>query len=470
MNHCTKVTTLVRRFCLLLTHFIHLYLLGIFPLINVPTGQNGNHFSAFLFLGGNWTLTLNRTSNGPDRIASIIDLTGLSTYASLGFTSNSTAPEDKNFIGPPLASILICDPQMNVSGGQVTLYQNRSLLVTSANRSAVGNIPIPAARVLLSQSLLEAISVREPYGDTSTSINYIAASLFMSDPTIDDTSRPFGIPPLKLDAINQKMDIFLASAAKAYTDGYRSAGQLSLGDFRTISVAAMGQRQRLKLITSRPLWITTIGIVLLTVILTALLVLKLQDRVSMNLSGVLIVVQSFATPNDVPHIHETGTPLLSLRSHDPIDQLTNLHETSSPDAGSHSLNQRSRLIRIAAFMILELIYIAFTTVCLYERALVLPEFMFVHQTEAKGGFTVLFIIWQALAIFPAANSIRHTFCNEWSYQLSQTGQLIPGTIDKVSILPASFLDRAKHFLPARPSELLFLAPLQSWHCQVLRQA
>jgi hypothetical protein len=175
----------------------------------------------------------------------------------------------------------------------VTLTESGNLSVTSATRPLIRNIPIAAAGVLFSQSLLDAVTLPESWLDTSSAINYIATCLFMTDPTMDTTATPTGIRPLNLDTINKNMDAFVASASKAYTDGYKPAGSQSpLGNFSTISVPAVGQQHHLTLVTSRPLWITTMVLTFITVIFIPMVVLRLEGQVPMSLNGVLEVTQT----------------------------------------------------------------------------------------------------------------------------------------------------------------------------------
>jgi hypothetical protein len=330
----------------------------------------------------------------------------------------------------------------------------------------IGNIPIAAAGVLFSQSLLDAVTLPEIWGDTSSAINYIGACLFMTDPTMDTTATPTGIRPLNLDTINKNMDAFVASASKAYTDGYKPAGSRSpLGNFSTISVPAVGQQHRLALVTSRTLWVITMVLTFITVVFIPVIVLRLEGRVPMSLNSVLEVTQSIDTlvlpvnlpvnswspasdgelfpirgrPSTKPD-YGTDISLLDFSPRGPIEPFTQ-HEDHSPDS---PFTQSSRLGRLALFMAGELSYIIFAATCLFKRGLLLPKPMFVHQIEAKGGFTVLFIVWQTLSVFPAADIFKQTFSNEWSYQLERSRQLIPGTTENVSTLTASKMDRIRH--------------------------
>jgi hypothetical protein len=99
------------------------------------------------------------------------------------------------------------------------------------------------------------------------------------------------------------------------------------------------------------------------------------------------------------------------------------------------------LLRLAVFLIFELSYIALAIVCLV-KPIILPSSL--TPSESKGGLTVLFILWQTVAIFPIRDVVVHAFSGEWSIQLSRTGKLVPGTTDRVSTLTAGILDQVVH--------------------------
>jgi hypothetical protein len=110
---------------------------------------------------------------------------------------------------------------------------------------------------------------------------------------------------------------------------------------------------------------------------------------------------------------------------------------------NRAISRRSRLTRLAIFLTLEISFITLAIVCL-RHPIILPDWV-------KGGLTVVFILWQTLAIFPVRDVILHVFSSEWSIQLSRTGSFVPGTTDRVSTLTAGYLDRVLYTLTGSAS-------------------
>lgn len=285
---------------------------------------------------------------------------------------------------------------------------------------------------------------------------------------MDTTASPTGVRPLSVNDINNHMDIFVSSSSKAYADGFQASDSQQLsGSADTIAVNAHGQDPRVMLITSKPLLIATIALTVVIMILIAVLVAKPPQGSPLSLQSVLGALQSARSPAlggtssstiRLPanyHQHHTrlagsDIPLLDLHS----------RESNGSDNDIAHSPQRRRYIAFASFLVLELAYIAFSAVSL--RGIPLPELLVAHQTEAKGGFTVVFIVWQSLATFPAANIVYHAFCDEWFYQLEHTREIIPGVTDSVSTLTATVVDRANHFRARAAStafKIAFIASL-----------
>jgi hypothetical protein len=288
---------------------------AILPLIQQPV-VNGSQ-SGFLFLGGNKSLPV-CGGHSP------IDLTGIpSAYNAMGFSFNSTtALHSYDSLCANLASVLVCDPQISLSGGEVTLQSNGHLTVNSADLASVGNIPIAAIEIPFSQGLLSAVITPEPDSNSSTIVNFISALLFMTDLTMNTDNHPTGIPPLHVDIINGNMDTFVGSAVKAYADGhFPGNGTLPYGGFNTVEVRARQQEQRLALVTDVPLWTATMSLVALSAILLTWLAVMWKRRDPFDLRSIMKATQVSFSSDQLP----LSRPLL------PASQ-----PTPTVESGNHS--------------------------------------------------------------------------------------------------------------------------------------
>jgi hypothetical protein len=110
---------------------------------------------------------------------------------------------------------------------------------------------------------------------------------------------------------------------------------------------------------------------------------------------------------------------------------------------------------------LELLYIAFVAVCLSRHGLLLPESMVVRQARVEGGFKVLSILWQKVAIALVLDVSYHNFSSEWSYRFTRDGHLRPGITDSVSTLTAGHIDRIKYIYRQVSSHSFRIAVLSS---------
>lgn len=260
------------------------------------SSDSNNGLSAYLFLGGNSSL-----SDGS--IYSYVDLTGLPSAYNL--TGNLPSPGlSGDSYQAPLTTVLVCDPQPSVSGGTVTLNTNGSLFVTNSGLPSLNNnIPPEMAYVVLSQGLLGAASAPETYDTSHIAVNYIAASLFMKDPSFNTTTYPTGVPVLDLASINNNLDVYTGSASKAYMDGYLpDDGWLPTAALSTITVNAQWQEQRLALVTSKTLWVVVIACMVVAGGLLGLLGVGVGDggveREPLGLGSVMNAVQVSRTLDD----------------------------------------------------------------------------------------------------------------------------------------------------------------------------
>jgi hypothetical protein len=232
--------------------------------------------SAYLFLGSNSTLDPTTAAGFRN---STLDLSGIpATYNASGFVLTDGANRSETgFYAPPLATVLECDPRMNISSVTVALETNQALRVVSDSSSParIGNIPEGAATILLSQALLSATSTPEPYGDTNTVMNYVCASMFMADPSLSSDS---GTRPLDLATISANVDAYMSSASKAYAGGYQPADDsLPIGNFSTMLVNGEMEEHKVALVTNKRLMITTIVLVGVTALLSAAITLREEE-------------------------------------------------------------------------------------------------------------------------------------------------------------------------------------------------
>jgi hypothetical protein len=73
---------------------------------------------------------------------------------------------------------------------------------------------------------------------------------------LNSSTQSVFLPPLDIDEINKKMDSYVSSALKAYTDGYYvTYGDLFIPTthFNTVPVDMVGQVPKLALMASKPL-------------------------------------------------------------------------------------------------------------------------------------------------------------------------------------------------------------------------
>ncbi|KAF9446412.1 hypothetical protein P691DRAFT_803980 [Macrolepiota fuliginosa MF-IS2] len=205
---------------------------------------------ATLFIGGNGTFHKNPPLS-PTSFA--IDLGTLpSTFISAGV---GVTIGGQPFVGP-LASVLVCEPHPDISGGRVQLSSDGTISIIDSGRPATGNILPSAVNLMFTNALQSALISIEPL-EQLNGVNNVASIMFMANSSVDWNSAQ-NIPTLDIATINKNMDTFLLSAAKAFLDGYRKTGTSPTPTFDLTPVPAIGQEQRLALTSSKGLFITTI--------------------------------------------------------------------------------------------------------------------------------------------------------------------------------------------------------------------
>ncbi|KAJ3575935.1 hypothetical protein NP233_g756 [Leucocoprinus birnbaumii] len=242
--------------------------------------------SAYLFIGGNSTFVNSRATPAAPFAINLGTLPATFVTQGVGVTAGSDIA-----LEGPLASVLVCDPHIDISGGRVRLLNDGTVEVISSGQSARGSFPISAANLIFSNALQVALIGLEPL-EVANLVNNVASDMFMPSNGSIDWNTVENVPPLDLPTINKNVDTFMSSAAKAFIDGYRKTGASTIPTFDQDSVAGIGQEQRLALTTSRGLFITTIVVdVIALLLLYALCRSALtQERYPFNLFSVFQVL------------------------------------------------------------------------------------------------------------------------------------------------------------------------------------
>ncbi|KAJ3555648.1 hypothetical protein NP233_g12157 [Leucocoprinus birnbaumii] len=254
-------------------------------------------FSAFLFLGGNSSLPVNST----DQNRAWIDLSGLpSVFNPWGFVrTRSLYPP----LLSPLATLLICDPHLYLTTGTVRLkptpgLQVNDVTVLSWNDSnRVGNIDDLAAQNLFTNTLTSAINQPDSVPWLRT-LNFLNLNGVVSQMLLNVSDvRPLNwtglgsVPPFELGTINQNLNNFTLSAAKAFTGGDKGEDVTVAQQTTNVSarvVEARSTNATLALATSIQFAILhTVLFVLIAVILAGLANLnRTQGRIPFDLKSI----------------------------------------------------------------------------------------------------------------------------------------------------------------------------------------
>jgi hypothetical protein len=168
------------------------------------------------------------------------------------------------------------------------------------------------ANVVFTQALLGATSTADPHDVSHIALNFIAASLFLKDPSFNLTLYPNGVPVLDLDTIQDKLNLYIGSASKAYTDGYYPEdGSLLVAAPVRVQVDAQGEKQRLALVTSKPIWGVTMVCTISAGLLLGVLWMGIgegREREPLDLESMLRALQTSRLLDE-----DTGRISTSLR-------------------------------------------------------------------------------------------------------------------------------------------------------------
>ncbi|KAF9442406.1 hypothetical protein P691DRAFT_789488 [Macrolepiota fuliginosa MF-IS2] len=109
------------------------------------------------------------------------------------------------------------------------------------------------------------------------------------------------------------------------------------------------------------------------------------------------------------------------------------------------LTRQSIFWRVGVFGFLEGAFLTLSSIVLARPIILnLPEN--ISLSEAKGGFTMMTIIWHTLAIAAAKDILLFVFSAEWMAQYEHTGLLESRKTDRVSKLTTGVFGKTQHFL------------------------
>lgn len=106
------------------------------------------------------------------------------------------------------------------------------------------------------------------------------------------------------------------------------------------------------------------------------------------------------------------------------------------------------VVHLLGFVVTEGVFFSLVLTC--SRSPILVNIPF-SSAEVTGGFTVIFVLWQTLAVFLLSDAVSFAFSIEWSLQHAKTRLLVPGVTDCVSWLTSGGTDRLRYFVTRKPS-------------------
>lgn len=198
--------------------------------MNFGTSVNGT--SAWLFIG------TNSTYPGDPGIGIDLGNTPATYNPTLWQTDFSTTS------GAPLASVLLCDPRIDLLSAMVTYSPANNTLSISCSDTvfpSVGNIDLMTARIVLSQALLDATTPGQ-----SDSFDWFLMSTISSQLFLDITNgSELWHPVHSASNISSSIGAYFSSATKAWSDGYQKTDL-----FSTVILDAVKQEERMVLVAS----------------------------------------------------------------------------------------------------------------------------------------------------------------------------------------------------------------------------
>ncbi|EKM76018.1 hypothetical protein AGABI1DRAFT_131736 [Agaricus bisporus var. burnettii JB137-S8] len=385
-------------------------------------------FQGYLFFGSNSSLP-NVSSSRAKRRRNL-NLDGLPTiYNPSGYNFTDFDGSVGHF-NSSLATFLLCDPQVHLLDGNVLLSQkNLSISLLSAsppvNEPTIGNISPDAANVALGLGLMEVLDLDDD--SQKVRMGNLAATVFTNNTSADydiTSANPFDFGILSLEEIQQNLDMIIATASKAFSSYFENYDSESANELFLVPVHGAVQKDGQALVASRALLIATIALTTCCV--------------------VLLVFCFF-------YLRVWRIPPFKLEAI--MNQIERRHdEKIKPQVGGtlrpKRLKRRELVVRISGFILLELAFLFLAFTCTRQPLLIdIP----LKSDEVRGGFIVLSILWQALAIFILSDINSFSFSSEWSLQYAKTGSLIPGTTDRVSRVTSGLDDKTRYFFTRLPS-------------------
>lgn len=126
------------------------------------------------------------------------------------------------------------------------------------------------------------------------------------------------------------------------------------------------------------------------------------------------------------------------------------------NTGEDHLTRKAILYRVGIFGLLESAFLSLSAVALANPIILnLPSR--ISLSEAKGGFTVLFIVWHALAVTAAKDILLFVFSAEWVAQYERSGRLELRGTDRVSKLTTGIIRQTQHFFSRAATTLFRIA-------------
>lgn len=195
----------------------------------MPTFKNYTGDSTYLFLGANATIS---PAPDPDFNSTWIDLSGLPTvFNGDGFAGFSPSRKPARYLRAPLATLLVCNPNLAFMSRNVVLQPTTNLtdpditVLSDTDIASPHNIHQQAARTLFTAILHSMIRSPDPGSlkpaNGSFTFNWISATMFLNLSSGSGQTNSSSLRPLDQQSVNPRMDKYTLSALKAFTSGYQ---------------------------------------------------------------------------------------------------------------------------------------------------------------------------------------------------------------------------------------------------------
>lgn len=208
---------------------------------------------AFLVVGTNDSLPVEPNQ----KRRSIVNLNHLPTlFHPHGLTLNGSDGTPSTWL-PPLSTILVCDPRIEVSGGRAQLSPSKQLSVVASQLPIVGNMPLDSITTIFSEAIPPALDTDD--NTINRWIGVLSARVFLTDSSENFTAYPHGVPVFDVTTLSSNLNAFTLSGSKAFLDGlYVSSSDLSNISALTTPVIGFGEIERQALVGDKTLGIVTL--------------------------------------------------------------------------------------------------------------------------------------------------------------------------------------------------------------------